>query len=118
MGRKQKTTDNPANPITFKEIPLRPPPASGRPSGQKTLVDIIDENRPKNPDGTPIVPHDADEEVVFGPVMQTVSYTIPLAMLLAGFDVLVHMQYRQEVENKIVMWRVLKAIPGTSPFPC
>lgn len=105
------------NEITIEELPLKNPIWS-KPTG-KTLVDLIDEKRPRNPDGTPIEPHLADEEiVVFGPVMQTVTWTVPLAMLLFAFDVLVHQQYRQDVEYYMILGRVIKAVPGTShPYP-
>jgi hypothetical protein len=102
--------------ITIREIPLRKPDFGPRAPGHKTLIDIVDEKRPRNPDGTPIVAHSAsdEEEVVFGPVMTTMSFLMPLSMLLGGFDVLVHQQYGQDVVMEKVIWRVARAVPGIS----
>ncbi|RPB15957.1 hypothetical protein P167DRAFT_481965 [Morchella conica CCBAS932] len=98
-------------------MPLsRPPPTSTSTDGAprpKTLVELIDEKRPRHPDGTPILPSNDDDDVVlFGAGMTAAMWTGPLAMLLFTFDVLVHQQYVQEVEMAEIVWRVVKAVPA------
>ncbi|KAI5840189.1 hypothetical protein DFP73DRAFT_529278 [Morchella snyderi] len=102
------------DPITIAEMPLsRPPPSSTTGPRPKTLVDLIEEKRPRHPDGTPILPSDGDDDVVvFGAGMTAAMWTVPLAMLLFVFDVLVHQQYVQEVDVPAILWRVVKAVPA------
>lgn len=116
-SEKEKTFVNDDG-ITIREIPLKKPDFGPRAPGHKTLIDIVDERRPRNPDGTPIVAHTSneEEEVVFGPMMTTISFLMPLSMLLGGFDVLVHQQYAQDVVMEKVIWRVVRAMPGILSF--
>lgn len=115
---KKSATSKPfGDEITIQELPLKNPVRSGPPGG-KTLLDLIEEKRPRNPDGTPVEAHQADEEmVVFGPGMQAFTWMVPLMMLLFSLDYLVHAQYRQEVEMSMILMRVFKAAPGTSRPP-
>lgn len=117
MAKTKKTT--PSKPskdeITIQELPLKNPIWT-RPPGTKTLLDVIEEKRPRNPDGTPIEAGE-DEVVEFGPGMQAFTWTIPLMMLLFVLDYLVHQQYRQEIELNMIIMRVLKASPGTAKPP-
>lgn len=99
--------------ITIQELPLNNPVRSGPPGG-KTLLDLIEEKRPRNPDGTPIEAHQTEELVVFGPIMQAFTWMVPLMMLLFSLDYLVHAQYRQEIEIDMILMRMFKATPGTS----
>lgn len=117
---KPKNPKPKKDPITIAEMPLsRPPPSStstDSASRPKTLVELIDEKRPRHPDGTPILPSDDDDVVEFGAGMTAVMWTVPLTMLLFAFDVLVHQQYVQEVALSEILWRVVKAVPGSYFF--
>ncbi|CUS06861.1 unnamed protein product [Tuber aestivum] len=112
MARTKKTpTRARTPPITYTEIPLKTPTRHA-PSG-KTLVDIIDTHRPRDPSGAPIPSSTpAEEEEIFGPGMQAFCLTVPFCMLLGTFDYLVHLQYRQEVDLRGIIWRVIKASPA------
>lgn len=114
---KKPTSSKPfGDEITIQELPLKNPVRPGPPGG-KTLLDLIEEKRPRNPDGTPIEAHQTEELVVFGPVMQAFSWTVPLMMLLFALDYLVHAQYREEVEINMILIRMFKATPGTPHLP-
>ncbi|KAL7270584.1 hypothetical protein RUND412_006705 [Rhizina undulata] len=105
MARARKSpTANPPE-ITISEVPLTVPNRD-KPTG-RTLIDLIEEHRPQHPDDVTI-----PAEEVIGPVGQSVFWTVPLAMLLFGFDVLVHQQYRQDIEYQMIFIRVLKALPA------
>lgn len=115
---KRSASSKPAkDEITIEELPLKNPIWT-KPTGNKTLLDIIEEKRPRNPDGTPIeAGGEENEEVIFGPGMQAFTWMVPLMMLLFSLDYLVHQQYRQEVEMRMIIMRVLKAAPGVYYIP-
>jgi hypothetical protein len=102
--------------VRISEIPLSLPEYGSKPTG-RTLLDLIDEKRPRDTDGNPIGfsrknGDDEEEEEIFGPGMNTFFFAVPLTILLFWLDVLVHMQYRQEVEWRLILMRCLKALPG------
>jgi hypothetical protein len=101
--------------VRISEIPMRSPEYGQKPTG-RTLLDIIDEKRPRDADGNPIgvsrEGDEEDEEEVFGHGMNTFFFAVPLTILLFWLDVLVHMQYRQEMEWRLILMRCLKAFPG------
>lgn len=117
MARTKRTpTRTHTPPITYTEIPMKTPNRDA-PSG-KTLIDLIDTHRPRDPSGTPIPSSSTpteDEEEIFGPGMQALCLTVPFCMLLGAFDYLVHLQYRQEVDLRGIIWKVIKSSPRTIP---
>jgi len=96
--------------VTFTEIPMQMPNYGSAPTG-KTLLDIIEEKRPRNASGTPIGAEEEDEEEIFGLGANTFFFVVPLVILLFWLDVLVHIQYRQETEWKLIFGRCAKALP-------
>jgi hypothetical protein len=100
--------------VRITEIPMKKPEYGSKPKG-RTLLDLIDEKRPRDANGTPIGwSEDGLEEVEpFGPVMNTLIFAIPLMILLCSLDIVVHMQYRQDLEWSLILWRCIKAFPGT-----
>lgn len=59
---------------------------------------------------------------LFGPVMQTMLYVVPLVTVLFWLDYLVYFQYRQEIEWWDITVRSVKGAPGMFwipflPFP-
>ena len=108
--------------VTFTEIPMQMPNYGSAPTG-KTLLDIIEEKRPRDASGTPIGVGEEDEEEIFGHGANTFFFAVPLVILLFWLDVLVHIQYRQETEWKLIFGRCAKALPGifyspSPPLPC
>lgn len=96
-----------------------------KPTG-KTLLDLIEEKRPRDADGNVISEKKAGEEEemgleeVFGPGMNTLVIAVPMVILLFWLDVIVHMQYLQEIEWWSIAMRCLKGSPGmfcSSYFP-
>lgn len=117
MARRTKTAkaapaaETSKDGITIHEIPLATPDFS-KPTGP-TLLDVIEEKRPRHTDGTPIGVDDGlDLEIP--PVIIAFSFAVPLTMMLFAFDVLVHRQYRQELEYWLIFLRCSKAFPGYS----
>ena len=130
--------------ITISELPLALPDRNTpRPPGHKTLLDLIEEKRPRDSRGNAIVPvrrrkssEDAggkkgaeggegvqeegegeDEEIemedLVGPLGMAFFYTVPLTLTLAAFEVVVHQQYRQDMEWSSIGVKCLKAFPST-----
>jgi hypothetical protein len=97
--------------VHVTEIPLRTPDYNSKPTG-KTLLDIIDERRPRDANGNPIGVTQEEEIELFGPGMNTLFFVVPLTILLFWLDVLVHIQYRQETEWNLIVSRCAKAFPG------
>lgn len=115
MARRTKTAkaapaaETSKDGITIHEIPLATPDFS-KPTGP-TLLDVIEEKRPRHTDGTPIGVDDGlDLEIP--PVIIAFSFAVPLTMMLFAFDVLVHRQYRQELEYWLIFLRCSKAFPA------
>ena len=119
--RKSKTDDTKPTFVTpdglrVTEIPLATPAYGSKPDGA-TLLDLIDAQRPRDAAGVPlgVTRADDEEEVeVFGPVMNTLMYVVPVVIVLLWFDVLVHMQYRQDFDWKSISLRCAKSMPGMS----
>lgn len=122
--------------ITVEEITLARPTDLPRAPGTKTLIDIIEERRPQNPDGTPVSARkakkrkkeqkdtpqgeesgsEADEEEteeiqVVGPFAQSIFHAVPMATLLTALDIVVHHQYRQDLHFTPILLRTLKSFP-------
>jgi len=116
MARTKRTpTRTRTPPITYNEIPLITPNRDAPPG--KTLIDLIDTHRPRDPSGAPIPSSAPNEEEIFGPGMQALCLTVPFCMLLGAFDYLVYLQYRQEVDLRGIIWKVIKSSPCTTPPP-
>lgn len=122
--RKPKSFVTPEG-ITVTELPLAHPDYDTKPTG-KTLLDLIEEKRPRDADGNVISEKKAGEEEemgleeVFGPGMNTLVIAVPMVILLFWLDVIVHMQYLQEIEWWSIAMRCLKGSPGmfcSSYFP-
>lgn len=143
---RRKSAKPPAEPISITEIPLTVPDRTRRPpssTGGKTLLDLIDERRAElgllpddngkqtgsskasPPLGKAVrIDGKDDSEVeeitndeLFGPVMQTVFYTVPLLTVLFCLDVLVYKQYRQEIIWEEIARRIAKSGPGGFSLP-
>ena len=128
--------------ITISELPLALPDRdTPLPPGHRTLLDLIDEKRPRDSRGNAIVPtrrrkldrdvggkkeaergegapeEDEDEAVemedLVGPLAMAFFYTVPLTLTLAAFEVVVHQQYRQDMEWSTIGIKCLKAFPST-----
>ncbi|KAA8912903.1 hypothetical protein FN846DRAFT_903259 [Sphaerosporella brunnea] len=109
--------------VRISELPLKTPEYGKKPTG-RTLLDLIDEKRPRDAAGNPIsASHkegeageedkEAEEmEEVFGHRANTFFFAVPLTILLFWLDVLVHMQYRQQTDFKLVIMRCIKAFPA------
>lgn len=50
-----------------------------------------------------------DEDGVLGDIGQTFFLTVPLEILMIGFDVLVYKQYREEIVYKEILFRALRS---------
>ncbi|KAI5811019.1 hypothetical protein DFH27DRAFT_531069 [Peziza echinospora] len=103
--------------FTITEVPLSLPNRTRDPK-HKTLLDIVDERRPRDAQGRPIDAHkkgesgvDEDGEDLVGPFAQAFFYNVPLIFLLFAFEVIVHQQYRQELDLKKITFKCLKAFP-------
>jgi len=104
--------------VTVSEIPLGMPDRGRKPGG-RTLLDVIDEKRPRDAHGNPIgatTKEEVEEIDVFGHAGNTFFFAVPLTILLFWLDVLVHLQYKQEAEWRLVVLRCVKAFPGESLF--
>ena len=109
MGRQSRTPK--PEPISFEEIPLSQP-ARDTPrdkNAPKTLFELIEEKAPRLSADT-----DAADTPIINTATETIFYTVPLLILLFWFDVLVHLQYRQELKPEwtSIAGRTLRAAPG------
>lgn len=148
MGHKAKNSspspnapDFSSGDITISELPLALPDRdTPLPPGHKTLLDIIEEKRPRDSRGDAIVPtrrrrksgegaggkKEGDEGVreeedgdgviemedLVGPLGMAFFYTVPLTLTLAAFEVVVHQQYIQDIEWSVIGIKCLKAFPS------
>lgn len=101
--------------VHVAEIPLRKPNFKARPAaGTRTLLDIIEERQlfGARDGGSPHVSVREEEVEVFGLGMNAFFFAVPLTILLFWLDLLVHLQYRHEIDYAEIVVRCAKAFPG------
>ncbi|KAI9795704.1 MAG: hypothetical protein M1833_006873 [Piccolia ochrophora] len=96
-----------------KTLKLAQPDRSG-PKG-KTLLDLAEERRSQLEGGTPFekdVPEEDDPiEDPIGPFGEAVFFSISLTMLHFTLDVLVHNQYKQDFDWRLIVRRTATTFP-------